>query len=132
MKQPFLILITALCINTANAQIKFEVLETIEELSFWAKNVIPIASDSNCSSFLIRVQEEVKPHYHSYHTEHIYVVKGSAILKLGDSTMTVKPGDLIVIPPKVVHSVKVNSFEPFEVLSIQSPGFKGEDRIWVE
>ncbi len=60
------------------------------------------------------------------------MVSGTAILQLGDSTLKVKPGDLIVIPPKTVHSVKVNSFEPFEVLSIQSPEFKGEDRIWVE
>ena len=115
-----------------NAQTKIEVLEAIEELDFWAKNVIPIASDSNCSSFLIRVQEEVKPHYHAYHTEHIYVINGSANIMLGDSLLKVKKGDLIVVPPKTVHSVKVNSFEPFEVISMQAPEYKGEDRIEVE
>ena len=51
---------------------------------------------------------------------------------LGDSLLKVKKGDLIVVPPKTVHSVKVNSFEPFEVISIQAPEYKGEDRIEVE
>ena len=74
----------------------------------------------------------VKPHYHAFHTEHIYVVKATAIVQLGDSTFKVKPGDLLVVPPNTVHSVKVNSFESFEVISIQSPHCNGEDRILVE
>ncbi|MFT5668746.1 MAG: mannose-6-phosphate isomerase-like protein (cupin superfamily), partial [Vicingaceae bacterium] len=57
---------------------------------------------------------------------------GSAEMKLGDSTLTIKAGDLIVIPPNTVHSIKVKTMEKFQVISIQSPEFKGKDRVWVK
>jgi len=132
MKKTLLLTFLLVIIQLVNAQAKIEVLKTIEDLSFWSKNVIPISSDTNCSSFLIRVKDEVKPHYHDYHTEHIYVVNGTATVNVGDSVFKAKPGDLIVIPPKTVHSVKVHTLDSFEVISIQSPEFKGKDRIWVE
>lgn len=119
-------------VSNYSAQIKVDVLETIETLGFWAENVIPIASDSNCSSFLIKVKDVVKPHYHAYHTEHIYVLNGSANITLGDSLFKANKGDLIVVPPKTIHSVKVSSLDDFEVISIQSPEYKGEDKIMVE
>ena len=114
------------------SQKRIEVLQTLDDLGFWSKNVIPISSDSNCSTFLISVTDKVKPHYHSWHTENLYVISGSAVMRLGDSTLEIKAGDLIVIPPNTIHSIKVKTMEKFQVISIQSPEFKGKDRIRVK
>lgn len=53
-------------------------------------------------------------------------------MKLGDSTLEIKAGDLIVIPPNTVHSIKVKTMEKFQVISIKSPEFKGKDRFRVK
>lgn len=114
------------------AQKKVTLAEEIENLSLWAKNIVPLESDSNCSSFIIRVEDVVKPHYHAKHTETIYIISGSAEMQLGDTIIKVKAGDYINIPPNTVHSVKVTSIDYLDVLSIQSPKFEGKDRIWVK
>ncbi|MFT4757147.1 MAG: mannose-6-phosphate isomerase-like protein (cupin superfamily) [Vicingaceae bacterium] len=53
-------------------------------------------------------------------------------MKLADSTLTIKTGDLIVIPPNTIHSIKVKTMKKFQLISIQSPEFKGKDRVWVK
>jgi len=53
-------------------------------------------------------------------------------MQLGDSTLEIKAGDLIVIPPNTVHSIKVKTMEKFQVISIKSPEFKGKDRFRVK
>jgi mannose-6-phosphate isomerase-like protein (cupin superfamily) len=114
------------------SQKRIEVLETLDDLGFWSKNVISVSSDSNCSTFLISVTDKIKSHYHSWHTENLYVISGSAEMKLADSTLTIKTGDLIVIPPNTIHSIKVKTMEKFQLISIQSPEFKGKDRVLVK
>lgn len=51
---------------------------------------------------------------------------------LGDSLFKANKGDLIVVPPKRIHSVKVSSLDDFKVISIQSPEYKGEDRVMIK
>lgn len=93
--------------------------------------VQPIASDSLASSFIIWISSEVKAHFHAEHTEYVVVLEGSGEMILGDSSRTVKPGDLIYIPSETLHSVQVNADTQMKVLSIQSPEFKGKDRIFL-
>jgi quercetin dioxygenase-like cupin family protein len=84
------------------------------------------------SCFAIWVNDTVKPHYHSKHTETIYVVKGGGTFYIGNKKMELKKGDLVTIPQNSVHSFKNNSKEGTQVLSIQAPQFFGKDRIWVK
>ena len=87
-------------------------------------------SDSNATSTVIWIKKEVKPHYHATHTEHVYVIEGTGQMLLGTQTIFVGPGDLIYIPPGVVHAVRVTSKDkPMKVLSIHSPEFDGSDRV---
>ena len=74
----------------------------------------------------------VKLHKHVYHTENVYVLEGSGDFTMGDSLFGIKKGDLIVIPKNVWHGVKTTSRKPIKVISIQSPEFKGVDRIYKE
>ena len=90
-----------------------------------------ISEDSFQSSFVIWVKNQVKPHYHDYHSEYIHVLSGEAIMRLDTTTFTIQKGDVIFIPQKSIHAVKTLSKEPLKVISIQTPVFDG-DRIWVE
>lgn len=94
--------------------------------------VLKLASDTNSSSFLIQVKNTVKAHFHSTHTETIYVISGAAEMQMGDSTISIVSGDFIEIPPKTIHSVIVTSNEPLKVLSTQSPQFTGSDRHFID
>lgn len=95
-------------------------------------HVSPLHSDSACSSFLICIDTEVKPHLHRMHTEHVFVLDGEGLMRLGDSERAVKAGDAIVIPPGTPHSVRVTGTAPLRVISVQSPHFDGSDRVMLE
>lgn len=89
-------------------------------------------SDSLASSFCIIIKNEVKPHKHQYHSEHVYVIDGEAQMRLGEKTFKIKKGDLVFIPKNTVHAVKTTSKQPLKVISIQAPLFDGKDRIIIE
>lgn len=86
-------------------------------------------SSKDASSFLIWVKDEVPPHYHETHTEHVYVIEGTGIMLLNDEILHIKPGDIITLPPGTIHAVQRTGSTPLKVLSVQSPEFKGEDRV---
>lgn len=89
-------------------------------------------SDSDVTSILIWIRNEVKPHRHVLHTEQVYVLEGTGRMLLGEKTIDVKAGDLIFIPKNTVHALRVTSSAPMKVLSIQAPEFDGTDRIPVD
>lgn len=96
-------------------------------------HVQKLNSDSAQTSFVIWIKKAVKAHYHAFHTENIYVIEGKAEMTLNDNTFIVRKGDYLNIPKGSIHSVtKVYGKKPLKVLSIQSPEFKGKDRIFVE
>lgn len=92
----------------------------------------PLFGDSLASSFCIIIKNEVKPHKHIYHSEHVLVIEGEGQMNLGDKIFKIKKGDLIFIPKNTIHSVKTTSKFPLKVISIQAPLFDGKDRIIIE
>jgi mannose-6-phosphate isomerase-like protein (cupin superfamily) len=88
-----------------------------------------IADDSLSTSFLIWVREGVKKHFHELHTEHVTIIEGTGEMTLGDSTFIVKPGDFLLIPKGVPHAV--TALAPMKVLSIQTPRWTKEDRVFL-
>ena len=95
-------------------------------------HVQKIADGPEASSFVIWIKHGVKAHYHADHAEHIYILAGTASMRLNDDTFTVEAGDFVRIPKASIHAVTVTSEVPLQVLSIQTPQFLGSDRIWVE
>lgn len=93
-------------------------------------HVVKIAGDSLATQFVIWVKDTVPTHHHVWHSETIYVLEGEAKLYIGNTMKIIKKGDLIFMPKQNNHAVKVISKEPMKVLSIQSPGFYGEDRVF--
>ena len=70
-------------------------------------------------------------HKHEWHTEQVYILEGTATMRLGDSWFDIKANDYIVIPQNTLHAVKVTSSTPLKVMSIQSPYFDGSDRVMI-
>ena len=101
-----------------------------EELSEQNIRVERIAGDSLATSFMIWVKDTVETHKHEWHSETIYVIEGEAAMYLNDTSLIIKPGDVVFIPKNTWHAVKVNSIRPLKVLSVQSPGFDGKDRVF--
>jgi mannose-6-phosphate isomerase-like protein (cupin superfamily) len=89
-------------------------------------------SDSLASSFVIVIKREVKAHRHAAHSEHVMVLEGEGLMRLGENSFNIKKGDLVFIPKNTIHSVRCTSKMPLKVLSVQSPMFDGKDRIMVE
>jgi mannose-6-phosphate isomerase-like protein (cupin superfamily) len=92
-------------------------------------SVEKIADDSLSTTFLIWVRGGVKKHFHQTHTEHVTVIEGSGEMTLGDSTFIVKPGDFLLIPKGTPHAVA--AITPMKVLSIQTPRWTTEDRVFI-
>lgn len=91
--------------------------------------VTPIRSDSSCSSFHICIPARVPLHMHLTHTEHVMVLSGSGIMRLGNERIEIDAGDLVVIPAGAPHAVEVSDGGTLQVISIQAPYFDGSDRV---
>lgn len=94
-----------------------------------AVDVFPLASDSLSSSFLIYIYDEVAPHYHAKHSEHVVILEGTGTMLLNDSLIQLKPQTAVFIPKGSIHSAKRTGNKPLKVLSIQAPFFDGSDRF---
>ena len=93
-------------------------------------NVLMLATDSLCTSFLITIQEGVKHHFHSTHTENIYVIEGEGMMTLGLKEFQIGQGSYVMIPKGIVHHVIAE--KPMRVLSIQTPQWVVDDRKFVD
>lgn len=89
-------------------------------------------SDENTTVYLIFIKQGVRKHLHQYHTEVITVLAGRGRMFMGGSYFNIKKGDHIVVPPNTPHAVLTTSSQPLQVISIQTPEFEGQDRVWLE
>ena len=94
-------------------------------------HVRKISDSPEQTTFLIWIKNSVKLHKHVHHTENIYVISGNGELTIGDEKLVIKKGDFFTIPKNTPHGLEVRSSAPVKVLSIQSPQFKGVDRIFI-
>lgn len=93
-------------------------------------HVQKISSDSLSSTFVIWIKQKVRLHKHVYHKENVIIQEGSGQFQLRDSIYNVSAGDIIIIPKNTWHGVTINSKEIMKVISIQSPKFLGNDRVF--
>ncbi len=72
-----------------------------------------------------------KAHYHSISDEIDFVVKGQANMTVDGEVRPIKPGDLIYIPPGVVHGFDAFGDENLLVLVVFAPPLDEKDRTFV-
>ncbi|MDC3133657.1 cupin domain-containing protein [Bacteroidota bacterium] len=93
-------------------------------------HVQKISSDSLSSTFVIWIKKKVRLHKHLYHRENVIIQEGSGQFQLKDSIYNVSAGDIITIPKNTWHGVTINSKDVMKVISVQSPKFLGDDRVF--
>jgi len=121
----FLFLINLVSAQTIKSIFDLEPKEAYDNI--YVQN---IDTDSLSTTFAIWIKLQVKIHKHVNHIENVYILEGTGEFTVSDSTYKVKKGDLIVIPKNTWHGVNVSSKNPMKVISIQSPEFKGLDRVF--
>ena len=130
MRIIFIILIQLIFFNLS-AQDNIISFDNIKpEKDFENINVKKLSSNSDATTFAIWIKKSVRLHKHIQHVENVYISEGNGLFQLGDSTHKVKKGDLIIIPKNTWHGVNVNSKTPMKVISVQSPEFLGNDRVF--
>ena len=93
-------------------------------------HVKKLSSDSLSSTFVIWIKQKVRLHKHLYHRENVIIQEGSGQFQVKDSIYNVSAGDIITIPKNTWHGVTINSKDAMKVISIQSPKFLGNDRVF--
>lgn len=71
-------------------------------------------------------------HFHRSHEEVIFVKSGRAEVRIGERTVTMQAGDLVLIPKDTLHSARAVGEGPFRGISVFAPAFDGKDRIMVD
>jgi mannose-6-phosphate isomerase-like protein (cupin superfamily) len=79
-----------------------------------------------------------RPHVHHEHTDAFYVLEGELTFELGPdfAPVTIPAGELVAVPPNVVHSFHNAGDQPARWLTIHAPdgGFaafvRGIDTDW--
>lgn len=62
------------------------------------------------------------PHHHRIATELFFVLDGTLQVLLGEELVTAQHGDLIIVPPKVVHAYGAALDSDVDVLVLFTPG----------
>jgi mannose-6-phosphate isomerase-like protein (cupin superfamily) len=130
----YLVLLAFLfCSYFSFGQILTQDVKTLEPKKDYTNvETILLHSDENSSVFIIYIKQAARKHVHQYHTEVVTVLDGTGRMYLGGDYFDIKKGDHIVIPPNTAHAVITTSGKPLKVLSVQSPEFLGQDRIFIE
>tara|TARA_B100001939_G_C16407602_1_gene390920 strand:- start:6 stop:404 length:399 start_codon:yes stop_codon:yes gene_type:complete len=130
MKLFFTLFLNLILFNLFSQEFVGEFNKIRPDSTFSNIHVHQISTDSSSTTFVIWVKSKVKMHKHLEHVENIYVTQGEGKFHLGATTYHIEPGDLIVVPKNTWHGVEVTSDIPLKVISIQSPEFKGIDRVF--
>jgi mannose-6-phosphate isomerase-like protein (cupin superfamily) len=69
------------------------------------------------------------PHYHPRTEEIYYILAGSGLMRIGDETRAVGPGDAIAIPPGSVHQITNAGPDELKFLCCCAPGYEHDDTV---
>ena len=67
------------------------------------------------------------PHLHTGYDEVYYVLGGSGRVTLGEETVAVRPGAVVVVPAGLAHSVEADGDEPLEFIIFGTPACSIDD-----
>ncbi len=69
------------------------------------------------------------PHHHEKTEEIYYILAGQALMRVGQETATVGPGDAIAIPPGASHQITNIGDDLLRFLCCCAPGYQHEDTV---
>lgn len=68
-------------------------------------------------------------HVHAVSEELYHVVSGQGMMRLGDETFPIAPGETVHIPPGTIHALENTGAVPLVVLCCCSPAYSHEDTL---
>ena len=69
------------------------------------------------------------PHFHKQHVDSFYVLEGELEFMVADETVHAQAGELVYVPPGVVHAFKNSSSERARFLNVHAPGMRFDEYI---
>jgi mannose-6-phosphate isomerase-like protein (cupin superfamily) len=69
------------------------------------------------------------PHLHPRTEEIYYVLEGQGMIRVGDETRPVGPGDAIAIPPDKLHQIRNIGSAVLKFLCCCAPAYEDEDTV---
>jgi mannose-6-phosphate isomerase-like protein (cupin superfamily) len=72
------------------------------------------------------------PHHHIQAEEIYYILEGEAVMRLGEQTERVGPGDAIAIPPGTIHQITNVGQGVLRILCCCAPAYEHDDTALVE
>jgi quercetin dioxygenase-like cupin family protein len=93
--------------------IKCNARALIEEANSGAKNFSMLRSEFEIGGY-------AEPHTHTFEQGY-YILKGKGLVTIGDEEYKVKPGNSVLFPPNVVHSIKNTGNTPLWLIAVNSP-----------
>jgi mannose-6-phosphate isomerase-like protein (cupin superfamily) len=94
--------------------------------------ITEVARGEQASVNVWQMTKGLPPHLHRQHEEVIIVQSGRARARIGDRTLIMQAGDILLIPKGTIHQVRALGDEPFRGISVFAPAFDGKDRVMVE
>ena len=71
-------------------------------------------------------------HHHVKTEEIYYVLEGRGLMRVGDETREVGPGDAVAIPPGAVHQITNAGTTALKFLCCCAPGYEHDDTVLAE
>jgi quercetin dioxygenase-like cupin family protein len=65
-----------------------------------------------------------RPHRHAHASEMFYLLSGRMEFLLGERSVVASEGDLVVVPPGLVHAFGATPDSPADVLVVMAPGME--------
>lgn len=96
----------------------------------WGHELIWAKTDRYVGKILhIKAGESLSLQYHHHRAEHWVVVKGVALVQVGDRETRTEPGQYRYIPVKEKHRLSNIGTEELVVIEVQCGSYLGEDDI---
>ncbi|MGW6063056.1 cupin domain-containing protein [Streptomyces sp. NPDC055189] len=106
------------------------VREADAEIIGRAPTTISLLADSHATGGALSTQRVTladgamgaNPHHHAHSAELFYLLEGTAQLLSGESVVTARRGDLVVVPPNVPHAFAAAPGQSADILIVITPG----------
>ena len=80
----------------------------------------------------LQVGASTTSHYHAATEEIYYILVGRGLMRVGQETREVGPGDAIAIPPGAEHQITALGPEAMKFLCCCAPGYEHDDTVLTE
>jgi mannose-6-phosphate isomerase-like protein (cupin superfamily) len=71
-------------------------------------------------------------HYHPVAEESYYILSGRALMELGEEKQSLEPGQIVLIPPGLLHEIHSEGPGDLEFLAISAPAWEENEPVYQE